>query len=149
MAKVSETQGLELSEDIEDVSFEKKIREEDESGASTAKKVVEKTIKTVDPDLKRSSSSRHNTSVFSFSNVSFSVEVKSKSGKGKEEKVIVQNISSSVQSGHVLAILGPSGAGKTTLINALTLNAFGGTTTGQRIDFKLRFLLSLLKHFIL
>jgi ABC-type multidrug transport system ATPase subunit len=30
----------------------------------------------------------------------------------------------------VLAILGPSGAGKTTLINVLTLNAFGGVSKG-------------------
>ena len=35
-----------------------------------------------------------------------------------------------VRSGRVLAILGPSGAGKTTLINVLTLNAFGGVSKG-------------------
>ena len=63
---------------------------------------------------------------FVFEDVSFTV-----SQKGGAEKHIVQGISSSLHSGSVLAILGPSGAGKTTLINCLTLNAHGGVTRGR------------------
>ena len=50
--------------------------------------------------------------------------------KSKKDKAIIQGVSAVVKSGHVLAILGPSGAGKTTLINVLTLNAFGGVSKG-------------------
>ena len=43
----------------------------------------------------------------------------------KERKTILEDISGSAKSGEVLAILGPSGAGKTSLLNVLTLNAYG------------------------
>ena len=65
-------------------------------------------------------------SVFEFRDVCFSVKSKGQPfGREKKEKIINHNISARVESGHVLAILGPSGAGKTTLINALSLNAVG------------------------
>ena len=67
---------------------------------------------------------------FTFKDVTFTVKVADKEGKGKVDKKIIQGISGRVVSGHVLAILGPSGAGKTTLINVLTLSAFGGEAVG-------------------
>ena len=47
------------------------------------------------------------------------------------EKIIVDNVTAQCRSGQVLAILGPSGAGKTSLLNALTLNATSCHTTGS------------------
>jgi len=44
--------------------------------------------------------------------------------------VLISGISASIESGRVLAIMGPSGAGKTVLLNAITLDALGGKTTG-------------------
>lgn len=46
------------------------------------------------------------------------------------EKVVLNNISFSVQPGEIFGLLGPSGAGKTTLINILTgqLKATGGSS---------------------
>lgn len=64
--------------------------------------------------------------VFEFSNLSFTVA--DKDGDGR--KALIKNVSATLDQGRVLAILGPSGAGKTTLINALTLNEVGGEVTG-------------------
>eukprot|EP00541_Cyclophora_tenuis_P013819 CAMPEP_0116549230 /NCGR_PEP_ID=MMETSP0397-20121206/4761_1 /TAXON_ID=216820 /ORGANISM="Cyclophora tenuis, Strain ECT3854" /LENGTH=634 /DNA_ID=CAMNT_0004073937 /DNA_START=552 /DNA_END=2456 /DNA_ORIENTATION=- len=64
------------------------------------------------------------SSVLRFKDVNFIV------GKGDKEKYILQDVSGKVKHGHVLAIMGPSGAGKTTLISALTLDAFYGTPHG-------------------
>ena len=55
-------------------------------------------------------------SVYKFKDIGFSVEAKDDNGK-KVEKQILQGVSATVKSGRVLAIMGPSGAGKTTLIN--------------------------------
>jgi ABC-type multidrug transport system ATPase subunit len=45
-------------------------------------------------------------------------------------KIIVSRASDLVTSGQTLAIMGPSGAGKTALLKALTMEAPGGTTSG-------------------
>ena len=50
---------------------------------------------------------------------------------GKEEKVLIRNVSGKVSSGEVLAIMGPSGAGKTVLLNLLTLEDGPATPTGS------------------
>ena len=47
------------------------------------------------------------------------------------EKTIVNGVTAQCCTGQVLAILGPSGAGKTSLLNALTLNATSCHTTGS------------------
>ena len=56
-----------------------------------------------------------------------------KSQGGQPYKTIVNDISGGVKSGEILAILGPSGAGKTSLCNILTLNAIspGATCYGK------------------
>ncbi|CAB9505533.1 Putative white-brown complex homolog protein 30 [Seminavis robusta] len=64
------------------------------------------------------------SSVLRFKNVNFVA------GKGKNEKHILRDVSGRVSWGHVLAIMGPSGAGKTTLISSLTLDAHYGTPSG-------------------
>lgn len=61
---------------------------------------------------------------FSFEGVSFTVKTK------QGPKTILRDLTASVGSGDVLAILGPSGAGKTTLMNVLTLQSFGGSAAG-------------------
>ncbi|KAJ1462981.1 P-loop containing nucleoside triphosphate hydrolase protein [Pelagophyceae sp. CCMP2097] len=61
---------------------------------------------------------------FVFKDVSFTVKRKG------AEKNIIQDVSAAVSPGRVLAIMGPSGAGKTTLINVLTLSASGGIARG-------------------
>ena len=52
--------------------------------------------------------------MFKFDNVCFTVPSPE---KGEAKKTILHDISGRVESGQVLAIMGPSGAGKTTLIN--------------------------------
>ncbi len=54
-------------------------------------------------------------SVYKFDNIGFTVKVKNE--KKEVKKKILDGISATVKSGRVLAIMGPSGAGKTTLIN--------------------------------
>lgn len=46
-------------------------------------------------------------------------------------KDLLKGITAHVSSGHVLAILGPSGAGKTTMLNMLTLEKKGGEPSGR------------------
>jgi len=63
--------------------------------------------------------------VFSFRDCHFSVPTKN------GEKVILKGVSGEARSGEVLAILGPSGAGKTQLMNMLTLKPGPGTVSGE------------------
>ena len=76
-----------------------------------------------------------------FKNISFSVPTKKQKKSSVVEssvvpkslpstKKIVSNVSGKIQAGSVLAILGPSGAGKTTMLNCLTLEGYGGLTEG-------------------
>lgn len=63
--------------------------------------------------------------VFRFRNINFIV------GQGEKQKYLLRDVSGTVKGGHVLAVMGPSGAGKTTLISALSLDAHYGITTGS------------------
>lgn len=61
-------------------------------------------------------------SQFEFKDISYYV--------GKNHKKIISNAAGFVRNKEVFAILGPSGAGKTSLLNVLTLNALSGESTG-------------------
>mmetsp|Transcript_17418 Transcript_17418/g.33065 ORF Transcript_17418/g.33065 Transcript_17418/m.33065 type:complete len:674 (-) Transcript_17418:215-2236(-) len=69
-------------------------------------------------------SSGMDASVLRVKNVNFTV------GKGDKAKQILQDINVKIKWGHVLALMGPSGAGKTVLVSALTLDALFGRATG-------------------
>ncbi|EOD21868.1 hypothetical protein EMIHUDRAFT_117010 [Emiliania huxleyi CCMP1516] len=56
-------------------------------------------------------------------------------GKGEKAKTLVSDISGRVESGLILSIMGPSGAGKTVLMKMLTLEAGPGKAHGSlRLD---------------
>lgn len=73
-------------------------------------------VKIGQPDDYKSSESN----VFSFEQICYSAE----NSKG-DRKQILDSITGACKSSEVFAILGPSGAGKTSLLNVLTLNAYG------------------------
>ena len=62
---------------------------------------------------------------FQFNDCSYTV------GKGPNAKVLIRDISGSVRGGHLLAIMGPSGAGKTVLMRLLTLEKGTGVPRGS------------------
>mmetsp|Transcript_4727 Transcript_4727/g.11152 ORF Transcript_4727/g.11152 Transcript_4727/m.11152 type:complete len:664 (-) Transcript_4727:210-2201(-) len=66
-----------------------------------------------------------NHSVFEFRDINYIV------GKGKKQKQILTNVSGRVSDGSTVAILGPSGAGKTSLLKALSLGITSGKVTGN------------------
>ena len=66
---------------------------------------------------------------FTFSNVSYLI--KAKPFPKTPQKQILQGVSATVKAGDVLAILGPSGAGKTILLNTLTLEKGPGVPSGS------------------
>ena len=66
-----------------------------------------------------------NENRFTFRNVKLTVKVKG------GEMQILKGVSGEARSGEVLAIMGPSGAGKTQLLNILTLVDGPGTATGE------------------
>ena len=72
--------------------------------------------------------SRGPDTLFSFEDVVYSVADGSVPGG---RKVILNGVSGECASGGVLAILGPSGAGKTTLIDLLTLEPREGLSVGR------------------
>jgi len=67
--------------------------------------------------------------VLNVSEVNFTVPIK-KWGRTVGEKQILKNVSMTMQSGEALAVMGPSGAGKTTFMDLLTMQGAGGKRTG-------------------
>lgn len=63
---------------------------------------------------------------FSFSKISYSIPQKK-----SEPKRVLNNVSATVKSGEVLAVVGPSGAGKTILLDTLTFNKGPGAPSGE------------------
>ncbi|CAB9505804.1 Putative white-brown complex homolog protein 30 [Seminavis robusta] len=74
--------------------------------------------------------------VLEFFHLSKTVQLRGKAAKayGKDKKVIISNISGRVESGNVLGIMGPSGGGKSTLLNTLAaVETSGGSTISGQI----------------
>mmetsp|Transcript_1138 Transcript_1138/g.2311 ORF Transcript_1138/g.2311 Transcript_1138/m.2311 type:complete len:674 (+) Transcript_1138:104-2125(+) len=67
--------------------------------------------------------------VLSAIDVNFTVPIK-KWGRSIGEKHILKNVSMMMRSGEALAVMGPSGAGKTTFMDLLTIQGAGGKRTG-------------------
>ena len=67
------------------------------------------------------------SAALTFQGLSYTV----KDRKSKKPKLLLDAVSGTAEPGHTLAILGPSGAGKTTLMNVLTLRASGGDASGS------------------
>lgn len=76
----------------------------------------------------------------SFSNLTYSIPIGKRSSLSKccggtgavEKKVILDNLTASVPAGRFVAVMGPTGCGKTTLINALAGRLeFGGELSGE------------------
>jgi ABC-type multidrug transport system ATPase subunit len=94
------------------------------------------------PALELLSSNQAKNSQLTFKDVKYSVEERveftgnvqdfvSRSIAKKPIKTILHGITGSVNSGEVLAIMGPSGAGKTCLIDLLTLESKNGDSVGE------------------
>ncbi|KAF7323496.1 ABC transporter protein [Mycena chlorophos] len=66
-----------------------------------------------------------NRTTVEWSELSYSV------GSSAKPKVVLDSVSGSVLPGQMMAVLGPSGAGKTTLVEILAGKAKSGTTTGR------------------
>jgi len=66
--------------------------------------------------------------ILTFRGLNFQVEVED---PVKRMKTIVENVSGSVSSGQSLTVVGPSGAGKTSVMNLLTCQAHGGKARGK------------------
>jgi ABC-type glutathione transport system ATPase component len=71
-------------------------------------------IPTTSHVLRSSHESGMNSSIFRFKNINYVVKSKG------EDKAILDNVSGTVKWGHVLAIMGPSGAGKVRYMKCLS-----------------------------
>ncbi|KAH9484099.1 Brefeldin A resistance protein [Psilocybe cubensis] len=69
---------------------------------------------------------RH-SDVFSWRNINYTVPI-----PGKEDRLLLSNVSGYVAPGKLTALMGESGAGKTTLLNVLAMRTDTGVVTGDR-----------------
>ena len=112
-------------EDKEDEQGEVEVEVDVNSNANAGPTTTNETSKDPPRKLGSAKSSGMDASVLRVKNVNFTV------GKGDKAKQILQDINVKIKWGHVLALMGPSGAGKTVLISTLTLDALFGRATGS------------------
>ncbi|PPQ86500.1 hypothetical protein CVT25_008244 [Psilocybe cyanescens] len=67
------------------------------------------------------------TDVFTWRNINYVVPI-----PGKEDRLLLSNVSGYVAPGKLTALMGESGAGKTTLLNVLAMRTDTGVVTGDR-----------------
>jgi ABC-type multidrug transport system ATPase subunit len=68
--------------------------------------------------------------VLNIHNAEFEIPIK-KFGRTVDTRTILKGVSLKMYSGETVAVMGPSGAGKTTLMDLLTMEGAGGTRTGH------------------
>ena len=85
------------------IDLDEDPKEETAAPASVHQAMAKSTV------LRSSHESGMNSSIFRFKDVNFVIP---SSKKDTGDKLILQNVSGTVKWGHVLAIMGPSGAGK-------------------------------------
>lgn len=73
----------------------------------------------------------HHRHVLSFENLTFLTKLNTCSIRKTKSKTIIRNISGNLESGEMVCVMGPSGAGKTTFLNVLALQATYGSAFGK------------------
>lgn len=81
--------------------------------AEPTEAMAQSRVKTSNPVFRSSHESGMDSSIFRFKNINYVVKSKG------EDKIILDNVSGTVKWGHVLAIMGPSGAGKVRFNNCV------------------------------
>ena len=105
---------------------------EDERESEEGKADKDEIIETPETSLRMSENEEvkvvapQNPVTFSFSNISYVIPTKKEGNKQ-----VLENVSATVKDGEVLAIVGPSGAGKTILLDTLTFNKGPGSPAGD------------------
>ena len=89
-------------------------------GGEVALSVDELTVPSVSKDASEGTT-------FRFEDISYSIPGK----KGQPDARVLSNVSAEVRAGEVLAIVGPSGAGKTILLDTLTYSKGPGAPAGN------------------
>ena len=97
------------------------------SGADIAMSAAE--LEAFDAALDKKAAAEDGTGVeFAFKNICYSIAAKK---KDEPDAAVLRDVSGAVREGEILAIVGPSGAGKTILLDTLTFNKGPGAPSGE------------------
>ena len=100
---------------------------EDEESGAVDEKLLEKLASPTSPTSEKVAAPRM-TDIFSWKDVTYIVPI-----PGKEDRMLLSNVSGYVAPGKLTALMGESGAGKTTLLNVLAQRTDTGVVTGDRL----------------
>ncbi len=100
---------------------------EDEESGAVDEKLPEKLASPTSPTSEKVAAPRM-TDIFSWKDVTYIVPI-----PGKEDRMLLSNVSGYVAPGKLTALMGESGAGKTTLLNVLAQRTDTGVVTGDRL----------------